>query len=62
MERIRLDQQAIEIKAAQQLLESSPLTGFVGVVGLLGQSHSKGPGVDGDLGDEAVVAVIGLDR
>jgi hypothetical protein len=51
VERIRLDQHAIEIQAAQKFLKSSPLTGFVGVVSLLGQGHAKGPGVDGDLSD-----------
>ncbi len=35
MERIRLDQHAFQIKAAQQLFEGGPLTGFVSVVGLL---------------------------
>jgi hypothetical protein len=49
--RIRLDQHAIVIQAAQKFLKSTPLTGFVGVVGLLGQSDAKGPGVDADLTD-----------
>ena len=35
---------------------------IVGVAGLLGQGHARGPGVDGDLGDESMVTVIGLDR
>ena len=60
MQRIRLDQDAFKIKAAQQLLESSPLTGFVSVVALLDYGDAKGPGVHRDLGNEPMVAVLGL--
>ena len=34
----------------------------MGVVALLRQGDTKGTGIDGDLGDKAVVAVSGLDR
>jgi len=61
VERIRLDQDAFQIKAAQQLLERSPLTGFVSVVGLLGHDDAKGPGVHRDLGNKTVVALLRLD-
>ena len=61
MQGIRLDQHAIEIQTAQQLLEGSPLAGFVGVIGLLGQGDAKGSGVDRDLGDESMVAVVRLE-
>jgi hypothetical protein len=49
---VGLDQDPIEIKTAQQLLEDRLLTGFVGVIGRLGQRHPKGTGIDGDLGNE----------
>lgn len=52
----RLDQDTFQIKHAQQLFESGSFTGFEGVAGLLG------PGVDGHLGDEPVVAFVGLDH
>jgi hypothetical protein len=41
VEPIRLDQHAIEIQAAEQLFQLSTLTGFMGVVGLLGQGDAK---------------------
>jgi len=62
MQSVGLDQVAIEIKRAEQFLEVRFLTGFVGVIGRLGQGHGKGLGVDGDLGNELVVAVVRLDR
>ena len=50
MKRIRLDQDAVEIQLAKQLLEHGTLVvGVCGVAGL-GQRHPKGSGVDGDLG------------
>ena len=45
MQCVSLDQDAIEIKRAEQLLEFRLLTGFVRVVGRLGQGHAKGSGV-----------------
>ena len=51
VERIRLEQHALQIQVGQQRLESGPLSGFVGVVGLLSQGSAKSPGVDGELGD-----------
>ena len=62
MQCIGLDQDAIEIQRAEQLLEGRLFTGFVGVIGRLGQGHAKGSGVDGDLGNEPAVAVFCLDR
>ena len=61
MQCVGLDQDAIEIKRAEQLLERRLFTGLVGVIGGLGQRHAKGSGVDGDLGHEPVVAVFCLD-
>jgi len=58
---VGLDQDAIEIKRAEQLLERCLLTRLVGVIGRLGQRHPKGSGVDGDLSNEPVVAVFCLD-
>jgi hypothetical protein len=55
---IRLDQHPLKIQHGQQLFESGALAGFAGVVGLLGQGHAKGSGVDGDLGDKTVTAVL----
>lgn len=57
----RPDQDAIEIQRAEQLLEGRLFTGFVGVMSLLRLRHAKGSGLDGDLGDEPVVAVFCLD-
>jgi hypothetical protein len=58
---IRLDQYAIEIQAAEQLFQRRTLTGFVGVVGLLGQGDAKGPGIERDLSHKTVVALLRLD-
>jgi hypothetical protein len=60
MERIGLDQRALQIQRAQQLFESGPLAGFMGVVGLLGEGDAKSPGLDGDMGDEPMVPVCRL--
>ena len=46
MQSIRLDQGAFQLQRAEQLLERGPLAGFVGVVGLLGQGDTEGPGID----------------
>ena len=61
MESVALDQAAIEIKRAEQFFERCFLTGFMGVIGRLGQRHAKGPGIDGDLSHEPVVTVFCLD-
>ena len=61
MQCVGLDQEAIEIKRAEQLLERCLFTGLVGVVGRLGQRHPKGSCADGDLGNEPVVADFCLD-
>ena len=62
MQRIGLDQHTVQIQRAQQLLEGCAFAGFVGVIGLLGQSHTKGSGIDRDLGHKVVVALIGQAR
>ncbi len=61
MQCIRLDQNTLEIQAGQQLLEGSPLTGFTGVVGLLGQGDAEGTGVEGDLGDKPMAAIASFE-
>ena len=61
MQCVGLNQDAIEIKCAEQFLESRLFTGFVRVIRGLGQGHAEGSGVDGDLGNEPVVAVFCLD-
>ena len=60
MERIGLDQLAFQVHRAEQLLERSLLAGFVGVVGLLGQGDTEGPGLNRDLSDKPVAPVLGL--
>jgi len=57
---IRLDQGALQLQRAEQLLERGPLAGFVGVVGLLDQGDTEGPGIDRDLSDKPVAPVLGL--
>jgi hypothetical protein len=57
VQRIRLDQNALEIQAGQQLLEGSPLARFTGFVGLLSQGDAECTGVDRDLGDKAMAAI-----
>ncbi len=61
VERIRLDQNTVQIQAAQRHLERKPLTGIVSVTGLLGQGDAKGSGVICDLGVKSMVAVVRLD-
>ena len=61
MQRIGLEQHALKLQAAEQFLECCFLTGFMGVVGLLGYAHAESVGVDGDLCRKTVVAVLGLD-
>jgi len=58
---IRLDQHANEILSAEQLFQRRTLTGFVGVLGLLGKGGAKGPGIDRDLGHKTVVTLFRLD-
>jgi len=59
---IRLDQGALQLKGAQKLFERSPLAGFMGVIGLLGQGDTKRAGIHRDLGDKAVAPILGLYR
>ena len=61
MQRIRLDQDTVEFHHAQKLLESGPLAGFMGVIALLRQCNTERPGVYRDLGNKAMLAVLGLD-
>ena len=61
MERIRLDQHASEIHAAEQLFQCRPLTGFMRVVALLDEGDAKTPGVQSDMANKAVVAVVRFD-
>ena len=58
---VGLDQHAIEIQAAQQFLERCLLAGLMGVVRLLRQGNTESTGLDGDLSNELVVAVLRLD-
>ena len=51
MQGTRLDQHAFQLQGAQQLYEGSPLTGFMGVVGRLGQGDAERPGIDCRLDD-----------
>jgi hypothetical protein len=55
---IRLNQYPLKIQRAQELFEGGALAGFAGLVGLLGQGHAKGSGIDGDLSDKSVTAVL----
>jgi len=52
MERVRLDQHALEIQLAAQLAQNGPLVVFAGGVSGLADRHSKGGGVQRGLGDE----------
>ena len=61
VQRIGLDQHTLQIEAAQQFLERSLLTGFMGVIGLLRQGNAQRAGVDGDLSNEPVITILGLD-
>ena len=56
MERIRLDQHAVQIQAAEQLFQRRTLTGFVGVVGLLGEGDTKGSIEIGKFADLTVLS------
>jgi hypothetical protein len=68
MQRIRLDYYPLKLQTAQQILllrrslrlEGGSLAGLVGVVSLLGQGDSKRTGIHRDLGNEPMVAVLGL--
>ena len=55
----RLDEHAFQRQRAQPLFERSAFAGFAGVVGLRSQD-AQGAGVDRDLGDKAMVAVLRL--
>ena len=58
---VGLDQEAIEIKRAEQLLERCRLTGVVGILDHLGQRYPNGTDVDDDLGNEPQIVVFCLD-
>ena len=60
MQCIRLDYYSLKLQTAQQLLEGGSLAGLVGVVSLLGQGDTKRAGIHRDLGNEPMVAVLGL--
>jgi len=70
MQCIRLDYYSLKLQTAQQLLllrrslrlEGGSLAGLVGVVSLLGQGDTKRPGIDRELGDKPVTAVLRLHR
>ena len=52
MECVRLDQHTLEIQFAKQLPQNRPLMVFAGGVAGLADRHTKGGGVQRDLGDE----------
>jgi hypothetical protein len=52
MERIRLDEIALQIHVAEQLPEHRPLVVAGGGVAGLTDRHAQGGGVEGDLGNE----------
>ena len=62
MQGIGLDQNAVELKVAEQGFEGSALVGFTRVKGGLGDRHAQFPGVDRHLGDKprSAVDAIGL--
>jgi hypothetical protein len=62
MQRIRLDHHSFQIQPAQQLFEGGSLAALVGVVSLLCHSNSQGAGIDRDLGNKTMVALLGLNR
>ena len=58
----RLDQCSLQLKGSHDFFERITLAEFVGVVGLLSQGDTERPGIDRDLSDKSVPAVIGLHR
>ena len=63
MQRIGLNQQAIEINAIQQLAQDRVLAAGTGGVGVLGNHDAQRVGVQAHLGDKALCARSGfLDR
>ena len=58
MQGIRLDQHAIKIQCGEKFLESGALAGFAGILGFLSQGNTQCPGINGDLGDKTMSAII----
>ena len=52
MQRVGLYQQAVEINAIHQLAQGRDLAAGIGGVGVLGNRHAKGSGVEAHLGDK----------
>ncbi len=59
MERVRLDQHALEIQLAEQLPEHRPLVVFAGGVAGLADRHTQGGRIQRDLGNERRAATSG---
>jgi hypothetical protein len=51
MQRVGVYQQAVEINAIHQLAQGRDLAAGIGGVGVLGNRHAKGVGVETHLGD-----------
>ena len=51
----------LQVQADKQFFKGAPLTGLVGVVGLLGQGDAKCSGIDRHMGHKTVVALLSLD-
>ena len=62
MQRIRLDQHALELQRAQQSFQGRALVGFAGVKGGLRDRHTQLPRIERDLGDKprCAIGAIGL--
>jgi len=52
MQRVGMHQQAVVINAIPQLAQGRDLATGIGGVGVLGNLHAKGVGVEADLGDK----------
>ena len=57
MQRIRLDQHALELQRAQQSFQGRALVGFAGVKGGLRDRHTQLPRIERDLGDKPRCAI-----
>ena len=60
MQRVGLHQQAVELDAIQQLAQGRDLASGIGGVGVLGNRHPKGVGVQAHLSDKTRCARSGL--